>query len=63
MAWLQEVFKLIYILYKCCSGGTCQLDDLMVEQLFWVVTGMSPKINVKDLDVAKKQQLCLACKK
>ena len=38
-------------------GGTCMLSDLAVEQLFYIVTGLSPKISVKDLDVTKKAEL------
>ena len=41
------------------AGVTCQLDDIQVEQLFWVVTNMHPRICVKDLDVSKKCQLLL----
>ena len=40
------------------SGATCQLSDLEVEQLFFIVTNMSPKISVKDLDVVKKRESC-----
>ena len=35
------------------------LSDLEVEQLFYVLTNMSPKISLKDLDVNKKAELWL----
>ena len=35
------------------------LNDLEVEQLFYILTNMSPKISIKDLDVTKKAELWL----
>ena len=40
-------------------GVTCQLSDLEVEQLFYIVTNLPPKISVRDLDVTKKAELWL----
>ncbi|CAL1136594.1 unnamed protein product, partial [Cladocopium goreaui] len=54
LKWLAAIDKERYP-----PSTTCMLSELQLEQLLWCLTGLSPKISVKDLDVKTRCELTL----